>query len=88
MARPHYRAHGLFSQRLVTQLRLVVLGEKARHQNVELAVLQSVQQHRAGFDLERDAQVGLIALDHRDRGRQQYQTRRSDRTHVHLPEAA
>ena len=55
-------AHGFLGQRLVAQVGLVVLGEQACHQDVELALLQPLDQHRAGLDLQRDAQAGLLRL--------------------------
>ncbi|MNV33110.1 hypothetical protein D3C71_1244700 [compost metagenome] len=68
-------ADQLLRQRLITQVLLVVLLVQAAHHDVELALLQPLQQHGAGFNIERNAQAGVLLLDQRHGGGQQAQTR-------------
>ena len=85
MSESHRGAHRLIRQRFVAQVRLVVLGAEARHQDIELAPLE---QHRAGFGLESGPQTRMVSLDRWPRGRRQYPAGRSDGADVDSPAAA
>ncbi len=77
-------ADRLVRQRLVAQVAGFRPGEHTPHHDVDPALLQALQQHRAGLDLQRDAQARVLLLHQRHRRRQQAQARRGDGADAHL----
>ncbi len=77
-------ADRLVRQRLVAQVAGFRPGEHAPHHDVQAPLLQPLQQNRAGFDVQRDAQARVLLLDQGHRRRQQAQARRGDGADAHL----